>query len=101
MIPIARSDHPAADTDLCKTRHAQGKNLTRRPNPVEGARSKIHRGWDTGWNYSEGDMHLPKDVQARAFVAALLATLAFLAKPLFWGAFLFATLMIMLSEPLS
>lgn len=47
-------------------------------------------------------MHLPKDdVQARAFVAALLATLAFLAKPLFWGAFLFVTLMIMLGEPLA
>jgi hypothetical protein len=45
-------------------------------------------------------MQLPKDVQARAFVAALLATLALLAKPLLWGAFIMAILLIMVSEPL-
>lgn len=46
-------------------------------------------------------MHPPKDIEARTFLAALLATVALLAKPLLWGAFITAIVLLMVSEPLS
>jgi len=46
-------------------------------------------------------MRRPEDEDARTFVRALIAVVTVVAKVVFWGALVFAALMLMIGEPLN